>query len=73
MAISLNGSYDAQREEVMPVNKAFPIEELLDACRELHLEPHRRITFEYVVLGGLNDTLEDAMRVHKLCATFRAR
>jgi 23S rRNA (adenine2503-C2)-methyltransferase len=66
LAISLNGSYDAQRESVMPVNKAFPIEELLDACREWEMEPHRRITFEYVVLGGLNDSLEDAARVKKL-------
>ncbi len=66
LAISLNGSYDAQREEVMPVNKAYPIKDLLDSCREWHLEPHRRITFEYVVLGGLNDTLEDAARVSKL-------
>ncbi|MBI3555207.1 MAG: 23S rRNA (adenine(2503)-C(2))-methyltransferase RlmN [Deltaproteobacteria bacterium] len=66
LAISLNGSYDAQREEVMPVNKAFPIADLLEACRDWHLEPHRRITFEYVVLGGLNDTVEDAARVTKL-------
>lgn len=66
LAISLNGSYDAQREQVMPVNKAFNIEELLDACRDWHLEPHRRITFEYVILGGLNDTVEDAERVRVL-------
>lgn len=66
LAISLNGSYDAQREQVMPVNKAFDIEKLLDVCRDWFLEPHRRITFEYVVLGGLNDTIEDAERVRKL-------
>jgi len=63
LAISLNGSYDAQREAIMPVNKAFDIEALLDACRDYYLEPHRRITFEYVMLGELNDTLEDAERV----------
>lgn len=66
LAISLNGSYDAQREQVMPINKAFDIKALLDACRDWHLEPHRRITFEYVVLGGLNDTTDDAERVIKL-------
>ncbi|MEW6057144.1 MAG: 23S rRNA (adenine(2503)-C(2))-methyltransferase RlmN [Bdellovibrionota bacterium] len=66
LAISLNGSYDAQRGEVMPVNKAFPIDDLLDACREFKLEPHRRITFEYVMLGGLNDSVEDAARVMRL-------
>lgn len=66
LAISLNGSNDAQREPVMPLNKAFPIDVLLAACREWKLEPHRRITFEYVVLGGVNDTIEDAERVAKL-------
>lgn len=66
LAISLNGSYDSQREAVMPVNKAFPIEDLLDACREFELEPHRRITFEYVMLGGLNDSVEDAARIIEL-------
>lgn len=66
LAISLNGSFNEQREAVMPVNKAFPIEELLDACREFTLEPYRRITFEYVMMGGLNDTTEDAARVLKL-------
>lgn len=66
LAISLNGSYDAQREAVMPVNKAFPLEALLSACRDFELEPHRRITFEYVLLGELNDSLEDAERVIEL-------
>ena len=66
LAISLNASYDAQRESVMPVNKAFPIEELLNACREFELEPHRKLTFEYVLLGQLNDTLDDAERVRQL-------
>lgn len=73
LAISLNGSYDAQREEVMPVNKAFDIEKLLDACRDWYLEPHRRITFEYVVLGGLNDTVEDAERVRRLLADIPSK
>jgi 23S rRNA (adenine2503-C2)-methyltransferase len=66
LAISLNSSHDEQRESVMPVNKAFPIEELLQACRDFYLEPHRRITFEYVLMGDLNDTLEDAERVRRL-------
>lgn len=66
LAISLNSSHNEQRESVMPVNKAFPIEELLAACKEFHLEPHRRITFEYVLMGNLNDTLEDAARVYQL-------
>ena len=66
LAISLNGSYDAQREEVMPINKAYDMKALLDACRDFYLEPHRRITFEYVMLKDHNDTIEDAERVYQL-------
>ncbi len=50
----------------MPVNKAFDLEALFKVCREWELEPHRRITFEYVLLGGVNDTDDDAERVVKL-------
>ena len=66
LAISLNASHDEQRSEIMPVNKKWNIESLLNACREYPLGSHRRITFEYVLLKDLNDTLEDAARVVKL-------
>ena len=66
LAISLNGSNDEQRSLVMPVNKRWPIAELLEACRRYPLGPHRRITFEYVMLAGINDSLDDAARVVKL-------
>ncbi|NDD90709.1 23S rRNA (adenine(2503)-C(2))-methyltransferase RlmN [bacterium] len=66
LAISLNGSNDEQRSLVMPVNKRWPIAELLDACRRYPLGSHRRITFEYVMLAGINDSLEDAGRLVKL-------
>jgi 23S rRNA (adenine2503-C2)-methyltransferase len=66
LAISLNGSNDEQRSLVMPVNKRWPIAELLDACRRYPLGPHRRITFEYVMLAGINDSLDDAARLVKL-------
>ncbi len=66
LAISLNASYNEQREQVMPVNKAFPIEDLIAACKDFEIGPHRRITFEYVLMGELNDTLEDAERVLRL-------
>lgn len=66
LAISLNSSTNEQRTSVMPINKAFSIEKLLDACKDFKLDPHRRITFEYVMLGELNDTLEDAKRVSYL-------
>lgn len=63
LAISLNASTNAQRDLLMPVNKKWKIEDLLAACRRYPLGSHRRITFEYVLLGGLNDQLEDAARV----------
>ena len=66
LAISLNGSTDEQRSAVMPVNKKWNIEALLNACRNYPLGSHRRITFEYVMLKGLNDSIEDAARLTKL-------
>lgn len=66
LAISLNGTTDEQRSLIMPVNKKWNIEKLLEACRNYPLGSHRRITFEYVMLKGLNDTLEDAARLCQL-------
>ena len=66
LAISLNASTDEQRSEIMPVNKKWNLEKLMGACRGLPLGPHRRITFEYVLLRDFNDSLEDAARVAKL-------
>jgi 23S rRNA (adenine2503-C2)-methyltransferase len=66
LAISLNSSTDEQRSAIMPVNKKWNIEQLMEACRNYPLGPHRRITFEYVMLKDFNDSLEDAARVLKL-------
>ena len=66
LAISLNASNDEQRSAIMPVNKKWPIAELLNACRKVPLGGHRRITFEYVLLKDFNDTAEDAHRVAKM-------
>jgi 23S rRNA (adenine2503-C2)-methyltransferase len=66
LAVSLNSSTDEQRSELMPVNKKWNIEALMKACREFPLASHRRITFEYVMIAGFNDSLEDAARVLKL-------
>ena len=63
LAISLNASTDEQRSEIMPVNKKWPISELLAACRRFPLGSHRRVTFEYVLLKDFNDSIEDAKRV----------
>ncbi|MBC7396374.1 MAG: 23S rRNA (adenine(2503)-C(2))-methyltransferase RlmN [Bdellovibrionales bacterium] len=66
LAVSLNASTNEQRSEIMPVNRKWPIEALLSACRKVPLGGHRRITFEYVLLKDFNDTVEDANRVAKL-------
>jgi 23S rRNA (adenine2503-C2)-methyltransferase len=66
LAISLNATTDTVREQIMPINKKYPISELLKACREFPLESRKRITFEYVLLKGVNDSLEDAERLIKL-------
>ena len=66
LAISLNATTDEVRSRIMPINRTYPIKELLDACRRYPLKPRRRITFEYVLIGGVNDTRADAKRLVKL-------
>jgi 23S rRNA (adenine(2503)-C(2))-methyltransferase len=66
LAISLNSSTDEQRDSLMPVNQRWNIEALMDACRQFPTSNHRRITFEYVMIAGFNDSLEDAARVNRL-------
>ena len=60
LAVSLHGPNNEKRSKVMPVNKAYPIEPLLDACRRYYDKTGRRIHFEYAMIDGLNDSEEDA-------------
>jgi 23S rRNA (adenine2503-C2)-methyltransferase len=66
LAISLNASNDEQRNVLMPINKKYPLKELLAACQKFPTGSREYITFEYVMLGGVNDTAEDARRVARL-------
>jgi len=66
LAISLNANTDEIRNRIMPVNRKWNIASLMAACRKLPLHPHRRVTFEYVLLKGKNDSLEDAARLVQL-------
>ncbi len=66
LAISLNATEDATRNKIMPINKKYPIAVLLDCLRDYPLKRKRRLTFEYVLLRGLNDSHEDAVRLAKL-------
>jgi len=71
LAISLNASNDEQRDQLMPINKKYPLKELITACRRYPLRNWEHLTFEYVMLGGLNDSAEDARRVVKLLAPLK--
>src|SRR5690606_29154035 len=73
IAISLNATTDEVRDRVMPVNRRWKIEQLLDACRAFPLKARRRITFEYVMLAGVNDSDDDARRLVKLLDGFRCK
>ena len=73
LAISLNASTDEERDAIMPINRKYPIEALLAACRKYPLRPWERLTFEYVMLGGFNDSPEDARRVARLISGMRAQ
>jgi 23S rRNA (adenine2503-C2)-methyltransferase len=66
LAVSLNATTDELRDRIMPVNKAYPIARLLAALKNYPLPGRRKITIEYVLLGGLNDTPEDAKRLVRL-------
>lgn len=66
LAVSLNATTDEVRDKIMPINKKYPISVLLDILRHFPLEKTRRITFEYVLIDGLNDTPQDAKRLIKL-------
>ena len=73
LAISLNASSNEQRDKIMPINRKYPLEELLEACARYPLRPWEQLTFEYVLLGGFNDSPDDARRVVKLLANLRAK
>jgi 23S rRNA (adenine2503-C2)-methyltransferase len=72
LAISLNASNDEQRNLLMPINRKYPLATLMKACREYPLRSWEYLMFEYVMLGGVNDSLADARRVVKLLAPLKA-
>ena len=72
LAISLNASNDEQRDALMPINKKYPLSVLMNACKEYPLRTWEHLTFEYVMLGGLNDSAEDARRVVRLLGSLKS-
>ncbi len=73
LAVSLNASTEKQRTALMPLNRKYPLRDLLAACRAYPLRPRERLTFEYVMLDGVNDSLADAARVADLLRGMPAR
>jgi 23S rRNA (adenine2503-C2)-methyltransferase len=73
LAVSLSASTEEQRSGLMPVNRKYSLARLLDLCRSLPIAHRRRITFEYVLLAGVNDSLADAARLVKLLHGIRAK
>ncbi|HEV8074255.1 MAG TPA: 23S rRNA (adenine(2503)-C(2))-methyltransferase RlmN [Candidatus Acidoferrum sp.] len=71
LAISLNASCDEQRDVLMPINKKYPLKVLMEACRNYPLRNWEHLTFEYVMLGGVNDAVEDARRVVRLLGPLK--
>jgi 23S rRNA (adenine2503-C2)-methyltransferase len=67
LAVSLNAADDDTRSYLMPINKSHPLKEVIETCRRFELRPRERIIFEYVLIDGINDSPQDALRlVHLL-------
>ncbi|HEY4363559.1 MAG TPA: 23S rRNA (adenine(2503)-C(2))-methyltransferase RlmN [Bryobacteraceae bacterium] len=73
LAISLNASTQEQRVEIMPITRKYPLKDLIQACRLYPLHPSEKLTFEYVLLKGVNDTDADARRVARMLANLNAK
>jgi 23S rRNA (adenine2503-C2)-methyltransferase len=73
LAISLNAADDETRSALMPVNRRYPLDALMAACRAYPLAPRRRITFEYILIAGVNDRPGDARRLVALLHGIRAK
>lgn len=73
LAVSLSGTTDRQREALMPINRRYPLADLMRMCRALPIPQRRRITFEYVMLDGVNDSADDAERLIALLHGIRSK
>jgi len=73
LAVSLGATTDALRDELIPVNRRWPLAALMAACRDYPLPPRRRVFFEYMLIRGLNDTPADARRLVRLVHGVRCK
>ncbi len=73
LAVSLNASNDETRSLLMPVNRRYPLRDVLAACRRFPLKPRTRITFEYVLIESVNDSMENARELVKILRGIRSK
>jgi 23S rRNA (adenine2503-C2)-methyltransferase len=73
LAVSLNAADDETRSFLMPVNRTYPLHALLSACKAFPLPNRRMITFEYILIKGINDSDEDALKLAQLLSGIRAK
>ena len=73
LAISLHATTEALRDRLVPLNRKYRVADVIDACRRFPLKRRNRITFEYVMLAGVNDSDEDARRLVRLLAGVRSK
>lgn len=73
LAVSLNAADDETRSQLMPINRKYGLNSLIEACRNYPLKPHRRITIEYILLKGINDSVQDARNLARLLRPLRVK
>jgi len=73
LAVSLNATTDEIRDQLMPVNRRYPLSELMAACQDYARKTKQRVTFEYILIGGVNDSMTDAKRLVKLLHGVRCK
>ncbi len=73
LAISLHSPFDEERQKIMPIQKAFPIEDVIAEIKQFDFSKQRRVSFEYIMFDGLNDSLRHAMEIKKILAGVDAR
>jgi len=71
LAISLNATDDKTRSRLMPINKKYPLSKLIETCRTFIIKPRNKITFEYIMMKGVNDSRQDALNLIKLLTPIK--
>ncbi len=71
LAVSLHAAHDELRNTLIPMNRRYPLDELLDACAQYVSKRKRRMSFEWAMIDGVNDSLDEAHRLAELCRRLR--